>query len=655
MDFDIIPYEDIKWGQRLGAGSFGSVYKGSYLGIDIAIKEVLPSTEYDVHKYFEREWRIMRECRHPNIVLFLGLSKAPGEDGRVFIISEFVPRGNLRQYILSSHPFPWRLRLSFATDVARALTNMLSQCIHRDLKGENLLITSNERVKVTDFGFARIASRNAEEMRRMTYCGTDGYMSPEIINGLEFDLPTDVFSLGMIFIEIISRKLVDSRTYTRKAPHFIPDSFEVERRASPGCPSTLIKLALECTKEDPLKRPIMSEVLIRLREIELEVLSRMDNTSSEHVGSIKLSHRIGKRAMPIFDGGDINNLNEDVDEKDLKDEEEEVLRKLAEINLDISGKGASSLTCSSGSNSELLQEEDRNDNEKWRTARWNDLGFTDTTSVLTFKTASSDVKGQEPLLHTSDSGSSFGSTGTRTGQGWSSFMNPIGGEPVQTASTLRAATPGPMCSSISDDSKCEEETGSTMTIKGNSNSTTCYPAENPNSIAIKSTHTSVISSIKDVSEQDHINTESNKSASISENIPSLPDLITPIKRKDQQQVNITNSPIKLTLDNHTKIIPTSSLATHRFTLVDKDNVPLINGKKALSSNFTSTFAFAFLPRSLASYPSPKKDEQGGKCAVCSKKMGARAGLQCDDCHLIVHVKCSHNAPRNCTGGDGKIH
>jgi serine/threonine protein kinase len=50
---------------------------------------------------------------------------------------------------------------------------LTTQCIHRDLKGENLLITSNERVKVTDFGFARIASRNAEEMRRMTYCGTD--------------------------------------------------------------------------------------------------------------------------------------------------------------------------------------------------------------------------------------------------------------------------------------------------------------------------------------------------------------------------------------------------------------------------------------------------------------------------------------------------
>ena len=99
-------------------------------------------------------------------------------------------RGNLRQYIISTRPFPWRLRLSFATDVARAVAYLHARsvshattchsrkeadgkCIHRDLKGENLLITSNDRVKVTDFGFARIASRNAEEMKRMTYCGTD--------------------------------------------------------------------------------------------------------------------------------------------------------------------------------------------------------------------------------------------------------------------------------------------------------------------------------------------------------------------------------------------------------------------------------------------------------------------------------------------------
>ncbi|WRT63406.1 uncharacterized protein IL334_000311 [Kwoniella shivajii] len=650
MDFDIIPYEDIQWGPRLGAGSFGSVYKGSYLGINIAIKEVLPSTEYDVHKYFEREWRIMRECRHPNIVLFLGLSKAPGDDGRVFIISEFVPRGNLRQYILSPHPFPWRLRLSFATDVARAVAYLHArQCIHRDLKGENLLITSNERVKVTDFGFARIASRNAEEMRRMTYCGTDGYMSPEIINGLEFDLPTDVFSLGIIFIEIMSRKLVDSKTYTRQAPHFVPDTSEIQRRASPGCPQALISLALSCTQEDPLARPKMSEVLIALRDIELEVLSRLDDPSSEHVGSIRLVHRGGKRAMPIFDGGDITSSdeNEHEQEKERKDEEE-VLRKLAEIHLDINGNGPSTLsnsdfTSTSRHTAVSETDDDDDDDEKWRTARWNDLGFGDLkNSIMTFRTASTDIKGHEPLLQPSDSGSSFGSTDDRD-QEYSSFLN-SGDERVMTASVLRAASP-----------PLEDDVGSKMTIRGTDTAVAPIPSTEDGSEPRFESDT--LSS--PVKTPDNFVPPSTNETSLPGPAPS------PLMRKDQQlplPTETSSNPESKSCDVTTRA-KAKSLATHRFTLVERDNVPLINGKKALSSNFTSTFAFAFLPKSLTSSSSststsPSKNDSTpsqSKCAVCSKRMGGRAGLQCDDCHLIVHVKCSHNAPRNCTGGDGKIH
>lgn len=92
--------------------------------------------------------------------------------------------------------------------------------MHRDLKGENLLITANERIKVCDFGFARIAARNEDEMRRISYCGTDGYMSPEILMGVDFSLPSDIFSLGVIFCELASRKLVDSETFKREMPGF---------------------------------------------------------------------------------------------------------------------------------------------------------------------------------------------------------------------------------------------------------------------------------------------------------------------------------------------------------------------------------------------------------------------------------------------------
>ena len=133
---------------------------------------------------------------------------------RILYVTKQLP-GNLRQYIYDKNkPLPWRLRLSFATDIVRAMSYLHArQCIHRDLKPENLLITANGRIKVTDFGFARIVAQTAEETRRLTFCGTDSYMSPEILIGEAFGLETDVYSLGIIFCELVARKLADDDTF----------------------------------------------------------------------------------------------------------------------------------------------------------------------------------------------------------------------------------------------------------------------------------------------------------------------------------------------------------------------------------------------------------------------------------------------------------
>jgi LIM domain kinase 1 len=297
----------------------------------VAIKEVLPSNEYDVAKYFEREWRLLkyvpplphftpdhtphRESRHPNVVLYLGLSRAPEPDGRIFIISEFIENGrhflsvipiscltllsgNLRQYIHDkSKPLPWRLRLSFATDIARALAYLHARkCIHRDLKGENLLVTANGRLKITDFGFARIAARNKEESRRLTFCGTDAYMSPEILLGHEFDLPTDIFSLGVILAEIAARHLADNSHFARSAPSFTIDAEEVRSLANTGCPPEFAQLAIECIAGDPDMRPTTRAILDRLRAIEAQVLARPEDEELHHTGSIKFM--TGNRRHP---------------------------------------------------------------------------------------------------------------------------------------------------------------------------------------------------------------------------------------------------------------------------------------------------------------------------------------------------------------------
>jgi LIM domain kinase 1 len=252
--------------------------------------------------------------------------------------------GNLRSYIHDKNKnFPWRLRLSFATDIARALAYLHARrCIHRDLKGENLLVTSNGRLKITDFGFARIAARNADESKRLTFCGTDSYMSPEILLGNEFDLPTDVYSLGVIFCEIASRKLADDNTFKRSAPSFAIDEGEVRKLASPDCPPAFVQLCIDCLSNEPLQRPTTRVILDRLREIEAEVLSRPSEADDLHVGTIKFmtgSKRPNAAPrIPSFGAGvgkdiAVDSPKSDYGSDDSDEERAQVVEKLSRVNL----------------------------------------------------------------------------------------------------------------------------------------------------------------------------------------------------------------------------------------------------------------------------------------------------------------------------------
>jgi LIM domain kinase 1 len=259
----------------------------------------------------------------------------------------------LRNYIYDkTKPFPWRLRISFATDIARALAYLHARrCIHRDLKGENLLVTANGRLKITDFGFARIAARNADESRRLTFCGTDSYMSPEILLGDEFDLPTDIFSLGVIFCEIASRKLADDKQFKRAAPTFSIDESEVRREANAGCPEAFVQLSLDCMRADPAGRPTTRDILDRLRAIEAEVLAQPSEADDAHVGSVKfmtgtkrpgIAPRIPSFGMGI--GKDIRTNGEKggalSSDEDSEDELMEAVEGLKNVNLSTATAGS---------------------------------------------------------------------------------------------------------------------------------------------------------------------------------------------------------------------------------------------------------------------------------------------------------------------------
>lgn len=150
--------------------------------------------------------------------------------------------------------------------------------MHRDLKGENLLVSDNERLKACDFGLARVAQalgavkedgRKPSDM--YTYCGTDGYMSPEILLGLPFDLRTDIYSLGVLLIEIATRKLASQSVFARRPPDYSLSQVEVWSSVSPHCPRAFVELALECCDDDPERRPDCKSILRGLRGIEQEV------------------------------------------------------------------------------------------------------------------------------------------------------------------------------------------------------------------------------------------------------------------------------------------------------------------------------------------------------------------------------------------------
>ncbi|KAJ3124790.1 hypothetical protein HK100_011115, partial [Physocladia obscura] len=122
-------------------------------------------------------------------------------------------------------------------DVAKAIAYLHSRgIIHRDLKSDNLLVTENKRIKVCDFGFSRPYPTNAQETRRLSFCGTDAYMAPEIILCMEFDQKVDIFSYGVILCELAVNAVADGdiNAFVRQIPGFglsIPEIYnEVKNR-----------------------------------------------------------------------------------------------------------------------------------------------------------------------------------------------------------------------------------------------------------------------------------------------------------------------------------------------------------------------------------------------------------------------------------------
>ena len=188
----------------LGAGGMGEVYRAldTRLHRDVAVK-VLPSVfseDADWLRRFEQEARATAALNHPNILAIFDVGTT---NGQPYVVSE-LPEGETLRERLSSGALPIRRALEYALQVAHGLAAAHDKgVIHRDLKPENLFITKDGRVKILDFGLAKLTERTSathsvatadSETALGTVLGTVGYMSPEQVRGLLIDTRTDLFT-----------------------------------------------------------------------------------------------------------------------------------------------------------------------------------------------------------------------------------------------------------------------------------------------------------------------------------------------------------------------------------------------------------------------------------------------------------------------------
>jgi serine/threonine protein kinase len=205
------PYEIVA---SIGAGGMGEVYRArdTRLGRDVALK-VLPSSAADADRLrrFEQEARATAALNHPNLLAVFDVGADLGVN---YMVSELLEGETLRDR-LRTGPLPGRKAAEYGAQIARGLAAAHDKgIVHRDLKPENLFVTRDGRVKILDFGIAKLAGPDAEGQTIAatveagttpgTLLGTIGYMSPEQVRGLAIDHRTDIFSLGTILYEMLS-------------------------------------------------------------------------------------------------------------------------------------------------------------------------------------------------------------------------------------------------------------------------------------------------------------------------------------------------------------------------------------------------------------------------------------------------------------------
>jgi len=259
------PYEIIA---LLGAGGMGEVYRArdTRLGRDVALK-ILPESfagDADRLHRFEQESRAVAALNHPNILAIYDVGR---QDRTPFLVSELLEGQSLRA-AMDHGALSQRKAIEYGVEIAQGLAAAHQKgIVHRDLKPENLFLTKDGRIKILDFGLAKLAANSdglleSDEMTLAssrtaagTVIGTPSYMAPEQVRGEPADARTDIFAFGATLFEMLSgqrafRRDTPAETMTAVLKEEPPDLTDPARPISPA----MDRIVRRCLEKDPDQR-----------------------------------------------------------------------------------------------------------------------------------------------------------------------------------------------------------------------------------------------------------------------------------------------------------------------------------------------------------------------------------------------------------------
>ncbi|GMP39736.1 hypothetical protein CsSME_00010452 [Camellia sinensis var. sinensis] len=270
--------------EELGRGSFGIVYKGVVQmggsNIHVAVKK-LDRILQDGDKEFKTEVNVIGQTHHKNLVHLNGYCY----DGpHRLLVYEFVSNGPLAGFLFGDLKLSWNQRTQIAVGIARGLVYLHDECstqiIHCDIKPQNILLDDYFNARISDFGLAKLLRIDQSETHTAIR-GTKGYVAPEWFRNIPITVKADVFSFGVLLLEIICcRKNVDMEIGGEKAilTYWAYDCYEedmlhalVENDAEAISDRKKLErfliVAIWCIQEDPSLRPTMKKVMLMLEGI----------------------------------------------------------------------------------------------------------------------------------------------------------------------------------------------------------------------------------------------------------------------------------------------------------------------------------------------------------------------------------------------------